>query len=98
MIGIQMSSTTPTLAMIGLRQVGQFEICRESLSHLVRVLQIELANDRLRASKKLRIEGLFRIAPNRLAVLNEQMPKLFHQAEHLRPRLLHQDLSQDGAE
>ena len=98
MFAVQLARSAPAPAVIGLGQIGEFEISREGLGDLVGAWQVHPSHNFLSLAHELRGRGLLRIAPRRLPMFDQQAPQLFHRREQLPARLLHQHLPEDCAQ
>ncbi len=88
----------PALAMVGLRQVGQFEVCRERLRDLVGAGQVHGGDDLLCFEHEFGRRSLLRTAPGVFPMFDQQPPQLLDRFEQRRPGLLDHHLTEYGAE
>ena len=98
MFPVQFAGAATTLAVVGLGEIGEFEVSREGLGDVVSAGQVHPGNNRLGFEHERRRRGLFRTATHCFAMLNQQSPQLFHRFEQILTGLLHQHLSEDCAE
>ena len=97
MLAMELAGAATAFAVVGLGQVGQFEICGESLGDLVGMGKIHI-RDHLLGARHLLMRFRSRTAADLLAMLDQQSPELLDRIKQFAAALLDQHLPQQCAE
>ncbi len=95
MFPIQFAGATAALAMVGLSEIGEFEIRRECFGHVIGAGQVHPRDNLLRLEHEFRRRSLLRTLTRRFAVFDQKPTQLFYRIEQVLPGLLHQYLSEN---